>query len=143
MFAKDIYVKRRSDLCQLVQSGIVLLPGNAEASMNYPENTYHFRQNSHFIYFAGIDIPDLFVAIDVDHGETILFADELTMDDIIWTGPKESYKDIAAKSGILKVMPSNTLSSYVEGAISKKREIHYLPPYRMDTAVMISGLTGI
>ncbi len=143
MFAKDIYVNRRSDLCQLVQSGIILLPGNAEASMNYPENTYHFRQNSHFIYFAGIDIPDLFVAIDADNGETILFADELTMDDIIWTGPKESYKDIAAKSGIYKVQPSNTISSYVADAISKKREIHYLPPYRMDTAVMISGLTGI
>lgn len=143
MFAKEIYKSRRNSLCEKVGNGIILLPGNADSPMNYPENMYLFRQNSHFIYFAGFDIPELFVAIDVDTRETILFADELTINDIIWTGPKESYKEIALKSGIEKVLPVSSLETFVKQAINQKRDIQFLPPYRMDTRVHLSELTGI
>lgn len=143
MFAKEIYIRRRQHLCEKVGSGIILLPGNVDSPMNYHENMYLFRQNSHFIYFAGIDIPELFVAIDADTRETILFANELTMDDIIWTGPKESYMDIAAKSGIAVIQPTDTLEAFVKKAQAQKREIHFLPPYRVDTAFALSELVGI
>jgi len=143
MFTKEIYMNRRRSLCEKVGSGIILLPGNADSPMNYTENMYLFRQNSHFIYFVGFDIPELFVAIDADTRETILFANELTIDDIIWTGPKESYKEIGEKSGIEIVKPVNQLENFVKNAILQKREIHFLPPYRMDTAVSLSELTGI
>jgi len=143
MFAKEIYQKRRQRLCSTVGSGIILLPGNVDAPMNYPENMYLFRQNSHFLYFAGLDIPGLFVTIDADSQEAILFADELTMDDIIWTGPKESYKEIAQKMGINQVKPSASLGSYIEQAKRQKRIIHFLPPYRAETALMLESLLSI
>lgn len=143
MFKKEIYTKRRNALCEKLGSGLVLLPGNSDSPMNYPENMYLFRQNSHFIYFAGIDIPDLFVAIDVDTRETILFADELTINDIIWTGPKESYKEIAKKAGIETVLPSRAVYEVVKNALNSKRKVHYLPPYRMDSTVLISELLEI
>ncbi|MEA4840642.1 MAG: Xaa-Pro aminopeptidase [Bacteroidales bacterium] len=143
MFEKEIYQQRRSQLCELVGSGIILLPGNSDSSMNYPDNIYPFRQDSHFIYFIGIDQPDLFVLIDIDAQETILFGDELTMDDIIWTGPMESLSDQAAKSGITRVMPSSALSGILEKGLAENREIHFLPPYRAKNMLKLESLLGI
>ena len=143
MFEKEIYQQRRSQLCELVGSGIILLPGNSDSSMNYPDNVYHFRQDSHFIYFIGIDQPDLFVLIDIDAQETILFGDELTMDDIIWTGPMESLSDQAAKSGITRVMPSSALSGILDKVQAENREIHFLPPYRAKNMLKLESLLGI
>lgn len=88
MFEKEIFVERRRRLCDQLSTGLILLPGNTESPVNYAGNAYPFRQDSHFLYFAGIDEPDLFVVVDIDTRETTLFADELTMDDIIWTGPR-------------------------------------------------------
>ncbi len=140
MFNKEIYQQRRHRLCDQLSTGLVLLPGHTESPMNYPENTYLFRQNSHFLYFAGLDMPGLFVIIDVDSRDTILFADELTINDIIWTGPKPSYKEIAATAGIEKVLPVAQLAPYVEKALGQQRTVHYLPLYRAETAVQLGAL---
>jgi len=143
MFAKEIYQQRRSQVSELVSSGIILLPGNTDSPMNYPDNIYHFRQDSHFIYFVGMDQPDLFVLMDVDVQKTILFGDELTMDDIIWTGPMESLSDEAAKSGINQVFPLSELSNYIDKATAQNREIHFLPPYRAENKLKLESLLGI
>jgi len=143
MFEKEIYQKRRSRLCEQVGSGLILLPGNSDSSMNYPGNTYRFRQDSHFLYFVGMDAPDLFVLIDVDARKTILFGEELTMDDIIWTGPMESLSDQAAKTGIHEVKPVADLPGILDKSIAKKREIHFLPPYRAENMLKIESLLGI
>jgi len=143
MFAKEIYQQRRSRLSEFVGSGLILLPGNSDSSMNYPDNIYHFRQDSHFLYFVGMDHPDLFVLIDVDAQKTILFGDELTMDDIIWTGPMESLTDEASRTEITQVLPASALSGMVDKAIAERREIHFLPPYRAKNMLKIESLLGI
>jgi len=143
MFAKEIYQQRRSRLSELVGSGIILLPGNSDSSMNYRDNIYHFRQDSHFLYFVGMDHPDLFVLIDVDAQKTMLFGDELTMDDIIWTGPMESLTDEASRTGITQVMPSSALLAIVEKTKADRREIHFLPPYRAENMLKMESLLGI
>jgi len=51
MFNPEIYTERRNALRKLMPSGIILLPGNSEASYNYPDNTYTFRQDSNFFLF--------------------------------------------------------------------------------------------
>ena len=66
MFAKDTYVHRRERLKQQLQSGIVLILGNDESPMNYPDNPYEFRQDSSFLYFFGLDSPGLVGVIDID-----------------------------------------------------------------------------
>lgn len=111
--------------------------------MNYPENTYHFRQNSHFIYFVGMDQPELFVVIDVDERKTILFGNELTMDDIIWTGPMPSLGEQSLKSGITETRPTSTLADYIKKAQGLKRPIHFLPQHRAWTMLQLEDLTGI
>ncbi len=49
MFQKEIYQNRRAQLIEKIDSGIILIMGNQESSMNYPSNTYKFRQDSNFL----------------------------------------------------------------------------------------------
>ena len=51
MFSAETYAKRRAELRRRIGSGLILLPGNYEAPMNYPNNAYNFRQDSTFLYF--------------------------------------------------------------------------------------------
>ena len=53
LFDKQTYVERRNRLRQLVGSGLIVLPGNNDSPLNYPANTYKFRQDSSFLYFFG------------------------------------------------------------------------------------------
>jgi len=143
MFSSNTYQQRRDLLCQEIGSGLILLPGSKDSSMNYPENTYHFRQNSHFVYFVGIDHPELFLVIDVDERKTILFGNELSMDDIIWTGPLPSLGELALKSGILETRPTSALGDYIKKAQGLNRNIHFLPQHRAWTMLQLEELLGI
>ena len=69
-----VYVQRRKILLNNVKDGLIFFPGNRESPMNYPDNTYHFRQDSNFLYYIGIDRPDLSVVLNTNTGETILLA---------------------------------------------------------------------
>jgi len=82
----ESYLRRRARLKTDMGSGLLLFLGNAEVGMNYADNTYRFRQDSTFLYFFGMDNPDLAAIIDVDEDREIVFGNELTIDDIVWTG---------------------------------------------------------
>ena len=70
MFSKETYIKRRELLRERVsRGGLILLPGNSEAPRNYPDNGYHYRQDSNFLYFYGLKLPDLVGLLDIDAGE--------------------------------------------------------------------------
>ena len=105
-------------------SGKILLLGNGNASINFEDNYYPFRQDSSFLYYIGINQAGLNAVIDADKGETILFGDDVSLDHIIWMGDQEKLGDLAAKSGIEKVLPAKTIFDHVN------KETHYLPPYR-------------
>ena len=49
MFKSEVYIRRREELHKIVKTGIALFIGNNEAPLNYPANTYHFRQDSDFL----------------------------------------------------------------------------------------------
>ncbi len=76
MFSKETYKTRREELKKQVGHGLILLLGIAESSMNYLDNTYHFRQDSNFLYFFGMDRPGLHAIIDVDTDTEIIFGDD-------------------------------------------------------------------
>ena len=54
MFAKEIYIRRRSALCGKMGSGLILIPGNMLTPNNYLNNAYYFRQDSSFLYYCGL-----------------------------------------------------------------------------------------
>lgn len=128
MFDASVYTQRRNALRSRMNKGIVLLPGNTEAPMNYPANTYHFRQDSNFLYFFGLSQPDLAGLIDLDSGTDILFGDDFGIEDIIWMGPQPSMAERAALVGITNTQPLGELANYLSAALAAGRQVHFVPP---------------
>lgn len=142
MFPKEVYTERRNRLRAEMGSGLVFMLGNTEASMNYPANGYHFRQDSNFLYFFGLDHYDLAGVMDVDNNVDIVFGNDLTMDDIIWMGPQPGMKEQAAEVGVENTMPFDDLGTYLADAIKAGRRIHFLPPYRGEQVIKLKQLLG-
>jgi Xaa-Pro aminopeptidase len=143
MFDSSVYIRRRESLKKKIGSGILFFPGNTEASFNYPANTYHFRQDSNFLYFFGLDHPDLAGLIDLDSGEDWIFGNDVDMDDIIWMGAQPLLKDRAAKVGVKYTAPYKDLENKISQSIKNGRKIMILPPYRGETKMEIERLTGV
>ncbi len=143
MFDKNIYIQRREELKKNFKSGILLFPGNDEAAMNYPANTYHFRQDSTFLYYFGQDVPNLIGVIDIDENKEILFGHEFGIEDIIWTGPQPKISELAERVGINNSEPINNFGKYIKVQIKKNRKFHYLPIYRGDQLIKLSDFLDI
>jgi len=143
MFNKETYIKRRKTLAEKIGSGLVLLLGNDESPMNYADNGYHFRQDSTFLYYFGIDFPALAGIIDVDNNRQLVFGNDYTIDDIVWMGPQPTIGDYAAQSGIAESHPTAELAKLLGEAQKKGREIHFLPPYRPENKLKLQDLLGL
>ncbi|HRZ95987.1 MAG TPA: aminopeptidase P family protein [Paludibacter sp.] len=142
MFNKQTYIQRRKTLAEKVGSGLILLLGNDESPMNYADNGYHFRQDSTFLYYFGIDFPALAAVIDEENDRQIIFGDDYTIDDIVWMGPQPTIADYAAKAGIIESKPVAELAKLLAEAQSKGREVHFLPPYRPENKLKLQALLG-
>ena len=143
MFKKKTYQSRREKLATQVEKGLILLLGNDDVGMNYSANVYHFRQDSSFLYFIGIDQPGLAAVIDTENGTTTVFGNELTLEDIVWTGAQPSIKDKAARVGIDKTERKSELAEVLAAAHSAGRKVHFLPPYRAKNQRKIQLFLGI
>ncbi len=140
MFNKDIFINRRQQLHQKMDSGIGLFLGNKYVPYNYPANPYKFRQDSSFRYFFGLNLSGYAGIMDFDSGEDIVFADDIDIEDIIWMGPQPAVEDLAASVGVEKTKPFGQLNDYIQKAISQGRTIHFLPPYRAETKLQLTDL---
>ena len=138
LFDELVYTIRRQHLSANVGEGLILLMGNEDSSMNYADNTYPFRQDSTFLYYAGIDIAGLALVIDTESGEETLFGRDAGIDDIIWTGPLPSLKDLADKVAIAKTRPYAQLGEVLRKAKDAGRRIHILPPYRPENKIKLA-----
>ncbi|MDD3201435.1 MAG: aminopeptidase P family protein [Bacteroidales bacterium] len=144
MFEKSIYQARRDALKKDIGKGILLFLGNDESPMNYADNQYRFRQDSTFLYFFDFSKKASAAAIiDIDNNREIVFADDLTIDDIVWTGPLPTVKETAEAVGVRETMPLSKLSGYLTEALKQNRTVHYLPPYRAEHSLKLEALLNI
>ncbi len=143
MFPKATYIDRRKTLQNRFENGLLLFLGNNESPMNYTDNCYPFRQDSSFLYYFGLDQPELAVVLDVDEGSTIIFGDELTIDHIVWMGDLPTIAERATDAGVTNTRPRAALVDVVKSAVATGRPVHFLPPYRADNSILLSGLLGI
>ena len=90
MFSAATYSSRRDALLARLRdagaTGLVLLPGHVDSPMNYRDNAYDFRQDSSFLYFCGLQQPELALLLDLDDGRATLFGDDIGIDHLVWTG---------------------------------------------------------
>ena len=142
MFSKAIYAARRKQLAELLkgQKGIAVFIGNAEAPAQYKDNCYKFRQDSTWLYYFGIDEPRFAATIDLETGEETLYADDVSIDDIIWMGPQPSVASRAAEIGVAASAPYSKLDLVVSAAIVKGRPVHTIPPSRYYNTLKLQSL---
>jgi len=141
MFPSHIHVERRNRLQAQLQSGVLLFLGNDESPMNYADNTYPFRQDSSFLYFFGVDRPGCAALLDLDDGRCTLFADDLTLDDIVWTGRQPSVAELALAGGVAETAPAAALEARL-GQL-QGRPVQFLPPYRVEHQQKLTRLLGL
>jgi len=143
MFEKEIYVHRRRELSSKFSSGVLLFLGNIENPINFEHNTYPFRQDSSFLYYFGIKSPKLAAVVDIDAGETLLFGDEMTIDDIVWMGQQQTLREKAQWVGIAAVRPFHELQPYLEKVLKNSNQVRYLPPYQAHNKLLLQHVLGL
>jgi len=137
LFASHIYQARRERLSAAFSDGIALFLTNGEAPANYPANTYRYRQDSNFLYFFGLSVPNIAGIIDFEKNRSTLFGDDFTIDDIIWMGDQPKLADLAAGVAVSEVRPYAELSSFLKG-----KQVHFTPPYRAENKIELARLLG-
>lgn len=140
MFEKKTYIERRENLKRKLKSGKLLFIGNDECGMNYEDNTYHFRQDSTFLYYFGISKPGLIALIDVDENREYIFGDNPTIDSIVWTGSQPKIDELAGRCGIENTGSITDFVSKV-GTFAKGN-IRFLPPYRAEHKLKLQEWFG-
>lgn len=143
LFDKSIYEARRRRLKEQLGKGVILLLGNEESSMNYKDNLYPFRQDSSFLYFFGLDKPGLAGIIDIDNDQDLIYGRDLTMDEIVWTGPQPSLAEQAVGVGVTQTRDMGDLTRDIASLRGTGRALHFLPPYRPENVLKLSGWLGI
>jgi Xaa-Pro aminopeptidase len=113
--------------------------GEDEAPRNYPANPYRFRQDSHFLYYVGTNLPGLAELILPD-GTEKLFGPPEDPDDLIWTGPHPVLADHADRAGIAATAETGELEAALAELGQQDVAIHYLPPYRAERTVKLAAL---
>ncbi|UCE50593.1 MAG: aminopeptidase P family protein [Phycisphaerales bacterium] len=143
MFAPSVYIERRKRLRRDVGSGLVLFLGNEQSPVNYADNQYPFRQDSSFLYFFGLDCPGLAAVIDIDEDTECVFGDDLTVDDIIWTGPQPPLEQKCQATGVSETASLDRLAVVLDRAVGQQRWIHFLPQYRPENVLKVQQLLAI
>ena len=143
MFEANIYSQRRARLKKQIGSGVLLFLGNQYSPMNYPANPYHFRQDSSFLYFFGLDSSDLAGVIDIEADQDILFGNDVSVDDIIWMGDQPLMRDRAEQVGIKETLPLEKLGEAIKDSLTQGRKVHILPPYRPGNVLKLQDLLGV
>lgn len=140
MFDKQVYIDRRAELKMKFKTGIILFLGNDESPMNYRDNTYNFRQDSSFLYYFGLDLPNMVGIIDIDDNKEILFGYEYTIEDIVWTGKQPKISELADLIGVEHSEPIDQIKKYLKIKIKKNVKIHFLPTYRGDQTLKLASI---
>ncbi len=140
MFEKEVYIARRKALTARLagEKGIILMLGNVDAPAQYKDNCYKWRQDSNWLYFFGIDEPRFAATIDLESGDETVYADDFSLDDIIWTGPMPSVRSQAEAVGVGRTAPYSALADAVKG-----RKGPFPAHLRYYNAMLMASLLGL
>ncbi|MBF2084989.1 aminopeptidase P family protein [Thermoleptolyngbya sp. C42_A2020_037] len=105
--------QRRQRLAALISVPVVLWSGQSP-SRNFPANTYPFRASSHFLYFAGLNLPNAAIVLQGSH--LTLFWDQPTPAEVLWHGPGPTRSQLAEQIGADDARPLADLERYCAGA---------------------------
>lgn len=142
----ELFSLRRQALIQSLAEagapGAVLLMGHVDASRNYAANVYPFRQDSHVLYFSGVERPGVALLLEPD-GTERLYGPAAHPDDVVWTGPRPGLERDAALAGLAAHADLERLAGDLAGLKSAGVRIHWLPPHRAEQRDRLSAALGL
>ncbi|OUL30857.1 Xaa-Pro aminopeptidase [Nostoc sp. RF31YmG] len=109
----DILRQRRQRLAQLIDFPAILWSGSSNPR-NFAANVYPFRANSHFLYFAGLPLPN--AAIRLESGKLELFMEDPQPSSALWHGEMPKREEIAQMIGANAAKPIAELEFLVADA---------------------------
>jgi Xaa-Pro aminopeptidase len=139
MFRTDIYQSRRKKLIESLDTGHVLFMGNSLVGMNYKDNAYPMIQDGSFLYYFGLDAPDLAGLIDIDEQKSYLVGDSQSLMAAVFMGDAPSVQFLGEKSGCDAHLSFEKLALRLQ---SDNRQVHTLPQYREDNALRLKKILG-
>ncbi len=111
----DTLRQRRQQLAALIDFPVILWSGEPRPR-NFAANIYPFRASSHFLYFAGLTLPQ--AAVHLADGKLTLFVDEATPAEALWHGPTPTRAELAEKIGADAARPLAQLQDFTAEAAS-------------------------
>jgi Xaa-Pro aminopeptidase/Xaa-Pro dipeptidase len=105
--------QRRQKLATRIDFPAILWSGSS-SPRNFPANVFPFRASSHFLYFAGLPLPN--AAIRLEAGKLELFIDDPAPSSALWHGEMPSREEIATQIGADAAYPMAELELYLERA---------------------------
>ena len=109
----DTLRQRRQKLASLIDFPAILRSGNT-SPRNFPANVFPFRASSHFLYFAGLALPNAVIRLEA--GKLELFMDDPKPSSALWHGEMPRREEIAQKIGADAAKPIVELELSLEGA---------------------------
>ncbi|MDJ0809547.1 MAG: aminopeptidase P N-terminal domain-containing protein [Desulfobacterales bacterium] len=143
MFPREIYRSRRRRLTQALSSGLIVVFGHQASPINFQDNAYPFRQDSSFLYYGGLAVPDLVMLLDCDAGQSYLYGREASPHEALWTGPAPALAELAEAVAFDHHGGLPDLAQCLQSSQRQQRAIHYLPPYRADQILLMSELLAV
>lgn len=77
------------------------------------------------------------------NNKEMVFGDDLTTEQIIWTGYREPLAILCDRIGIKNIKRKNEFETLIKEAVKQKRKIHFLPPYRPEHLEQLSYLLSV
>lgn len=139
MFDKEIYIERRRKLKEELKSGVIIINGNLESARNYKGNDYPFEQDSNFLYYFGLNMPNLIGVIDLERDEEYIFGRDYTIDDIIWMGNQKLLKESVKDVGIENFKEIDEIANFLKDYDN----IMILPQCRGDSIIQLCEILDI
>lgn len=85
------FAQRRKKVLKEIGDGIAVVFGAKECPRN-SDNTYPFRQNSHFLWLTGYNEPEAILVLDGARKKSILFNLPKKPEEEVWTGIRHGQK---------------------------------------------------
>ncbi|WP_066426558.1 aminopeptidase P family protein [Anabaena sp. 4-3] len=111
----ETLLQRRQRLDELIDFPAILWSGQSKPR-NFAANIYPFRASSHFLYFAGLPLPN--AAIRLEAGKLELFMDNPEPSSALWHGEMPKRDEIAEKIGADAARTMSELKHRGRGAAS-------------------------
>ncbi|MEO7993386.1 MAG: aminopeptidase P family protein, partial [bacterium] len=122
---KAIYQARRTALRARVPDGAILLMGESLQPHVYPQSTYPFRQNSHVLYYSGLNEAEIALLL-LPGGDEVLCMDAPTDDDLVWTGPLPPPERWVDDAGLTRTIARRDLPALLRDLAASRVPIRYI-----------------